>query len=96
MKPYFFPFRFLARPILQVIAIVLLLQTTSCTKSTNQSGVNYTGSALLSEAGVHAAAAAGNKILLAGGLVNNVVSKIVDIYDVSSNSWTTALRLNYL
>jgi N-acetylneuraminic acid mutarotase len=51
---------------------------------------NWSTTQLSQARGGIAGAGAGNKILFAGGLVNNIVSKIVDIYDVSSNSWTTA------
>ena len=36
------------------------------------------------------AAAAGNKILFAGGYGGTGLSKTVDIYDVNTNTWTTA------
>ncbi|HMC84288.1 MAG TPA: hypothetical protein VKI61_02135 [Chitinophagaceae bacterium] len=89
MKLHFFFIRLSLKPILLLVAIVLLLQVFSCTKSTTHPGVNNTGTALLSEAGVAAAAAAGGKILFAGGYDFNAdtFSRTVDIYDVSSGMW---------
>jgi N-acetylneuraminic acid mutarotase len=82
----------LFKSMLPVIALVLLLQAPSCKKSANM--VSYSGSTMLSEGRASlAAAGAGNKILFAGGQVYNVtydVSNRVDIYDVSSGTWTTA------
>ncbi len=55
-------------------------------------GIEYSGTVQLSEAReLLAAAGAGNKIVIAGGVgVSSVFSKTVDIYDVSSNTWATA------
>ena len=82
----------LLKSILPVVALVLLMKATSCKKSADP--INYSGSAMLSESrGSLAAASAGNKILFAGGAIYNVtydVSNRVDIYDVSSGTWTTA------
>ena len=91
MKPYSFPLLFSLKIILAFAAVVLMLQTSSCSKSNNKSGVNYTGSATISEAGVAAAAAAGGKILFAGGFdyVAYTFTKTVDIYDASTGIWST-------
>jgi Galactose oxidase, central domain/Kelch motif len=82
----------LLKSILPVIALVLLMKATSCKKSADP--VSYSGSTMLSESRASlAAAGAGNKILFAGGEIYNVtydVSNRVDIYDVSSGTWTTA------
>jgi hypothetical protein len=80
----------LLKSILPVIALVLLMKATSCKKSSDP--VSYSGSTMLSESRASlAAAGAGNKVFFAGGLGNNGASKTVDIYDIPSNTWTTAL-----
>jgi hypothetical protein len=90
MKPNSFFLLYYAKTIFALGALCLFLQTSSCTKSDNQP-VNYAGSVMLSFGGVHAAAAAGNKIFFAGGFDYSTyaTTKTVDIYDVSSGIWST-------
>ena len=80
----------LFQSMLPVMALVLLMEASSCKKNR----LSYSGSAVLSQGrGSLAAAAAGNKILFAGGAIYNAtydVSDRVDIYDVPSGTWTTA------
>jgi hypothetical protein len=67
---------------------------TSCKKSSTGTPaikIEYTGDTTFSEARYSlSAAAAGNKIVFAGGAGATGFSQTVDIYDVSTNTWTTA------
>lgn len=58
----------------------------------NFTNIQHAGTTSFSEARSHLAAAGiGNKIVFAGGYsMQNAYSKTVDIYDVATNTWTTA------
>ena len=71
---------------------LILLFFNSCKKTVSfpYTKIDYTGTNFLSEARMYlSAASAGNKIVFAGGATTTGTSKTADIYDVSSNEWTT-------
>src|ERR1700704_3513284 len=83
-------------------SIILFFTFLCCVSACKKSGsddagvtytkIEYTGATILSEARrLLSAAGAGNKIIFAGGISTGGYSKTIDIYDISSNAWTTTV-----